>query len=228
MAQLKTTRGAYSTLEVDLEAGERFVSESGLFVSGSGHVDIDVTARPKGQGGLLGGLKRLVSGDSFFMSTYTAEGRPGHVLLAPNLPGEVHVVDLDGTTKWLCAGASFMGCGPEVALDTKFQGLSGFLSGESIFFVEASGRGPLVVSAFGQIREMVCDGDLVVDTGHLVAFEAGSLEYHITKAGGSWIASWLAGEGLVMRFSGRGRVLVQSHNPSAFGQEIGPLLPPRR
>lgn len=71
MAKLKTTQGAYSTLEVQLERGEKFVSESGLFVSGSGNVDIDVTAKPKGQGGLLGGLKRLVSGDSFFMSTYT-------------------------------------------------------------------------------------------------------------------------------------------------------------
>lgn len=227
MAQLSTTRGAYSTLRVELAAGERFVSDAGLFVSGSGNIDIDVTARPKGQGGLLGGLKRLVSGDSFFMSTYTAAGRPGHVLLAPTLPGEVRVVDLDGRSRWLCAGASFMACGPDVALDTRFQGLSGLFSGEGMFFVEASGQGPLVVMAFGQIRELVCDGDLVVDTGHLVAFEADGLEYHITKAGGSWIASWLAGEGLVMRFRGRGRVLVQSHNPSAFGQEVGALLPPR-
>lgn len=227
MAKLKTTQGAYSTLEVQLERGERFVSESGLFVSGSGNVDIDVTAKPKGQGGLLGGLKRLVSGDSFFMSTYTAEDGPGEVLLAPVLPGEVRVIELDGSRKWMCAGASFMACGPDVTLDTKFQGLSGFLSGESIFFVEAGGRGPLVVGAFGQIRELVSDGDLVIDTGHLVAFEEG-MEYRITKAGGSWISSWLAGEGFVMRFSGKGRVLVQSHNPTEFGREIGPMLPPRR
>lgn len=227
MAKLNTTQGAYSTLEVLLDKGEKFVSESGLFVSGSGNVDIDVTAKPKGQGGLLGGLKRLVSGDSFFMSTYTAEDGPGEVLLAPVLPGEVRVIELDGSRKWMCAGASFMACGPDVTLDTKFQGLSGFLSGESIFFVEAGGRGPLVVGAFGQIRELVSDGDLVIDTGHLVAFEEG-MEYRITKAGGSWISSWLAGEGFVMRFSGKGRVLVQSHNPTEFGREIGPMLPPRR
>lgn len=226
MAKLKTTQGAYSTLTVDLEPGEKFVSESGLFVSGSGNIDIDVTAKPKGSGGLLGGLKRLVSGDSFFMSTYTAEDGPGEVLLAPVLPGEVKVVELDGSKKWMCAGASFMACGPDVTLDTKFQGLSGFLSGESLFFVEAGGHGPLVVGAFGQVRELVSDGDLVIDTGHLVAFEAG-MEYRITKAGGSWISSWLAGEGFVMRFSGKGRVLVQSHNPTEFGREIGPLLPPR-
>jgi uncharacterized protein (TIGR00266 family) len=226
VAKLKTTQGAYSTLTVGLDPGEKFVSESGLFVSGSGNIDIDVTAKPKGQGGLLGGLKRLVSGDSFFMSTYTAENGPGEVLLAPVLPGEVKVVELDGSKTWMCAGASFMACGPDVALDTKFQGLSGLFSGESFFFVEASGRGPLVVGAFGQVRELVSDGDLVIDTGHLVAFEAG-MEYRITKAGGSWISSWLAGEGFVMRFSGKGRVLVQSHNPKEFGREIGPMLPPR-
>lgn len=226
MAKLHATKGAYSTLEVKLAAGEKFISESGLFVRSTANVDIDVTAKPKGQGGLLGGLKRLVGGDSFFMSTYEAENGPGEVVLAPTLPGEVHVVELDGASRWMCAGGSFMAAGPEVALDTKFQGLSGMFSGESMFFVEASGTGPLVVTAFGQVRELVCDGDLVVDTGHLVAFES-SVKYTITKAGGSWLSSFLAGEGFVMRFSGRGKVLVQSHNPTEFGKTVGPMLPPR-
>jgi uncharacterized protein (TIGR00266 family) len=226
VAQLTTTKGAYSVLEVSLAAGESFVSESGLFFHGSGNVDIDVTARPKGSGGLLGGLKRLVGGDSFFMSTYTPEGGPGKVALAPGMPGEIHVIQLDGSKKWLCAGGSFMACGPDVQLDTKFQGLGGFFSGESLFFVEASGTGPLVVSAFGQIRELESTGDLIIDTGHLVAHEEG-LQYTITKAGGSWISSWLAGEGMVMRFTGRGKVLVQSHNPTEFGSTVGPMLPPR-
>ena len=226
MAQLTTTDGAYSILEVSLAEGERFVSESGLFFHGSANVDIDVTARPKGSGGLLGGLKRLVGGDSFFMSTYTPERGPGKIALAPNMPGEVKVIELDGSKKWMCAGGSFMACGPDVELDTKFQGLGGMFSGESLFFVEAGGVGPLVVSAFGQVRELVSDGDLVVDTGHLVAYEGG-MPYTITKAGGSWLSSFLAGEGVVMRFSGRGRVLVQSHNPTEFGGTVGPMLPPR-
>lgn len=226
MAQLRTTEGAYSILEVSLAEGESFISESGLFFHGDANVDIDVTARPKGSGGLLGGLKRLVGGDSFFMSTYTPERGPGKVALAPAMPGEIKVLQLDGSTTWVCAGGSFMACGPDVSLETKFQGLGGFFSGESLFFVEASGTGPLAVCAFGQVREVVSDGDLVVDTGHLVAYEKG-MQYTITKAGGSWLSSFLAGEGVVMRFSGRGKVLVQSHNPTEFGGTVGPMLPAR-
>ena len=91
-------------------------------------------------------------------------------------------------------------------------------------FVEASGAGPLLVSAFGRLVENQVDGELTVDTGHVVAFESG-LQYQVTKAGKSWFQSWLAGEGLVMKFSGQGRLLTQSHNPTEFGASLGPLLP---
>ena len=66
-----------------------------------------------------------------------------------------------------------------------------------------------------------------MDLQSVIAFQK-SLSYEITKAGSSWFQSWLAGEGLVMNFKGRGKVLVQSHNPSEFGGAIGPLLPPRQ
>jgi uncharacterized protein (TIGR00266 family) len=212
--------------EIQLAPGETFVSESGAMVRASAGVDIDVTAKPKGSGGVFGSFKRLLGGDSFFMSTYTAEAGPGEVVLAPVMPGEVHAIELDGTRKWMCAGGSYVASGPDVLLDTKFQGFRGFFSGENLFFVEAGGRGPLLVSAFGHVRPVQCEGSLIVDTGHLVAFEE-SLQYEITKAGTSWITSWLAGEGFVMRFKGRGRVLVQSHNPTEFGRTVGPMLPPR-
>jgi uncharacterized protein (TIGR00266 family) len=217
--------GAFSSAQISLDAGEEFVSESGLMVRMSADIDLDVTTKPKGKGGLLSGVKRLLGGDSFFMSTYRADS-PGEVVIAPILPGDVHVVQLDGSTTWICAGASYMGSGPDVSLDTQFQGLKGFFSGESLFFMEASGTGPLLVNAFGAIREVEVDGEYVIDTGHVVAYESG-LEYSMSKAGSSWLQSFLAGEGFVLNFSGHGRVLIQSHNPTEFGKAIGPKLPER-
>ena len=217
--------GAFASAQISLDAGEEFVSESGLMVRMSADIDLDVTTKPKGKGGLLSGVKRLLGGDSFFMSTYRADS-PGEVVIAPTLPGDVHVVQLDGSTTWICAGASYMGSGPDVSLDTQFQGLKGFFSGESLFFMEASGTGPLLVNAFGAIREVEVEGDYVIDTGHVVAYEAG-LEYSMSKAGSSWLQSFLAGEGFVLNFSGHGRVLIQSHNPTEFGKAIGPKLPER-
>ncbi|MEE3373213.1 MAG: TIGR00266 family protein [Planctomycetota bacterium] len=221
------SEGAFESALVQLAAGERFVSEAGAMYRASTNIDIDVTTRSRGRGGILGGAKRLLAGESFFLSTYCAEdGKPGEIGLAPTHQGELFALDVAPSCSWLCAGGSYLASAPELELNTQFQGIKGFLGGENLFFVEVSGTGPLLVSAFGRVVENQVDGVLTVDTGHVVAFES-TLDYQITKAGKSWVQSWLAGEGLVFQFSGRGRLLTQSHNPSEFGRALGPMLPER-
>ena len=220
-------RGAFGSALVTLTSGESFISESGAMFRASSNVDIDVTTKSKGKGGILAGIKRLVGGEHFFFSTYrTTDGMPGEVGLAPTLQGEVRLVDVDPSLSWLCAGGSYMGSSDDLAVDTQFQGFKGMFSGESLFFLKVSGQGQLLVNAFGRITELEVDGNMVVDTGHVVAFEEG-LDYKVTKAGGSWISSFMAGEGLVLEFHGRGKILVQSHNPKEFGSALGRRLPPR-
>lgn len=222
-------KGAFGSALVHLEAGDSFVSESGAMYRTSANVDIDVTTRPKGGGGgLLAGVKRLIGGENFFFSTYRlTDGTRGEVGLSPTLPGEVMAIELDGSASWLCAGGSYMGSHPDLDLDIQFQGFKGLLSGESLFFMQVSGRGPLLVNAYGVIRPVDVDGELIIDTGHVVAFEQ-TLSYSLTKTGGSWVSSFLAGEGIVLHFKGHGRVYVQSHNPKEFGPRLGRLLPPRQ
>jgi len=228
MEILLETQGAFGSVLVELEAGETFFSESGAMFRASSGVDIDVTTKPRGAGGVFAGVKRVLAGDSFFLSKYTMESSGhGEVGLAPVLQGGVRRVELDGSEPWICAGGSYLGSGPDLAINTQFQGLKGFFSGESLFFLEITGSGPLLLSAFGHMEEIVVDGGLVVDTGHVVAF-TGGLQYSLSKAGGSWLQSWLAGEGVVMNFSGRGRILVQSHNPKEYGRAVGASLPPRK
>jgi uncharacterized protein (TIGR00266 family) len=221
-------RGAFGSALVTLRPGENFISESGAMFRASGNIDIDVTTKSKGKGGILAGIKRLIGGEHFFFSTYrVTDGAQGEVGLAPTLQGEVRLVEVEPSLAWLCAGASYMGSSSELAIDTQFQGIKGMFSGESLFFLKVSGLGQLLVNAFGRITELEVDGQMIVDTGHVVAFEEG-LDYKVTKAGGSWVSSFVAGEGLVLEFSGKGKILVQSHNPKEFGQSIGPLLPARR
>ena len=221
-------RGAFGSALVTLQPGETFVSESGAMFRASGNVDIDVTTKTRGRGGFLAGIKRLVGGEHFFFSTYrVTDGLPGEVGLSPTLQGEVRIVEIDGHTKWLTAGGAYMGSTSELGIDTRFQGFKGMFSGESLFFLEVSGVGQLLVNAFGRITELEVDGKMIVDTGHVVAFEE-TLDYKITKAGGSWVSSFVAGEGLVLEFSGKGKILVQSHNPKEFGRSLGPRLPPRQ
>jgi len=220
--------GLFSRALVSLEPGERFVSDAGAMIRASSNIDIDVTTGSRGQGGILGGLGRLLTGDTFFLSTYeVTDGRSGEVGLAPTHMGEVREVNLSSDEAWLCAGGSFLGAASTLALDTRFQGLRGLLGGESLSLLRVSGSGALLVSALGMLTTMEINGELVVDTGHLVAFTEG-LSYTIDKVGGGWINTWLSGEGFVMRFSGKGRIILQSHNPTRFGRQLGPLLPERQ
>ncbi len=233
--------GAFGSALVRLEAGESFVSEAGAMFRASSLIDIDVTTRSRETAGmgakLLGGLKRMLGGESFFLSTYTAGGgQPGEVGIAPTLQGEVAEIRLgaqrddlwatDGTL--VCAGGSYLASDSAIELDTRYQGLAkGLMGGESLFFIHASGTGSVLVSGFGRITPVDIDGELVVDTGHLVAFEE-SLRYRVTKTNAGWIQSALSGEGFVMHFEGRGRAWVQSHNPREYGSQLGRRLPPRR
>lgn len=222
------SRGAFGSALVRLLPEESFVSESGAMYRASSNVDIDVTTRSRGKGGILSGVKRRIGKETFFLSTYrVTDGASGEVGLAPTLPGEVREVPVTADTAWLCTGGSYLGSEASLQLDTRFQGVKGFFTGESLFFLRGSGDGRLLVNAFGRITEIQVESSLIVDTGHLVAFQE-SLSYSISKAGRSLMHSFLAGAGLVVRFEGRGKVLVQSHDAGAFGKRLGPLLPPRQ
>jgi uncharacterized protein (TIGR00266 family) len=172
------------------------------------------------------GIRRsLLGGESFFTNRFTAHRGPGHVLLAPQLPGDLRVHELTGEPL-LIRGGSYVSAPDSVEIDTQFQGLKGFLTGESLFFLHASGHGPVLLNAFGAIEALDVTTELVVDTGHVVAFTAG-LDYSIEKAGLGWVASYLSGEGFVMRFRGRGRLYLQTRNPDEYGKFLGHKLPPR-
>ncbi len=220
--------GGFKSARVEIGPAERFLSEAGAMYLTSDNVEINVTTRTRSSGGLFGGIRRMFAGESFFLSEYrTTDGRSGEVGLAPSLPGDMALIECRGTTALVCAGGSYVGSSENLGLDTDFQGIRGMLSGESLSFLKIDGMGQLIVSAFGTIREIDVDGAFTVDTGHVVAFED-SLEYRIGKAGGSWLQSFLASEGVTLNFTGRGKLYVQSHNPDEWGSAIGGLLPPRR
>lgn len=219
--------GAFNSALVTLQPGETFTSESGALFRSSPNIDVDVTTRSKGKGGILGGLKRMLSAESFFLSTYSLlDGQPGEVGLAPVLQGELRAIEVTPEVPWMCAGGSWLASSDGLLIDTRFQGFKGLFTGESLSYLHLSGSGTMLVSAFGRLTEVDVDGELTVDTGHVVAFQE-TLSYSLTKAGGSWLHAWLGGEGIVMNFQGRGKLLVQSHNAKEFGQALGRRLPPR-
>jgi uncharacterized protein (TIGR00266 family) len=204
---------------------EEVIAEAGAMVAMSGQMTTSTTLRQGQSGGLMGGLKRMVTGESLFLSQFRAGASPGELFLAPRLPGDILLYDMAGLNL-VIQSTGYLACTPGVQLDLGFPGMKTLFSGESLFWIVASGSGQLLLTSFGGIYEIPVDGSYVVDTSHIVAFER-SLDFTITKAGDSWIGAFLGGEGLVCRFQGRGRLFCQTHNPGAFGHRVGSRLPAR-
>lgn len=188
--------------------------------------NISIETHKAQKGGLFKSLKgMLLGGESFWMNTFTAHSSQGHVKLAPTLPGDIARVDLQSQTVYV-QSTGFLASTPDIEIDTKFQGLKGFLSGESLFFLKLSGTGPLLIASYGGMQAIDVADSFIIDTGHIVAFED-SLTYEIAKFGG-WKNFFLGGEGIVAKFKGTGRVWVQSRNVPSLGKWLRANLPPKK
>ncbi|MDA0841754.1 MAG: TIGR00266 family protein [Planctomycetota bacterium] len=216
-----------SAAKVMLAPGESCTAESGAMIAMSGDMQIETSTHKKtgGGGGILKAAKRLLSGESIFRNHFTAGRKGGEVFLAATLAGDMMQYDLRDETLIVQAG-SYVCCDSSIDMDMGWQGFKSFFSGESVFWLKLSGTGPLVINAFGAIYPIEVNGEYIVDTGHIVAFNE-SLDFDVTKAGGSWMSAILGGEGLVCRFKGHGTVWCQSHNSGSFGATLGPMLKAR-
>jgi uncharacterized protein (TIGR00266 family) len=220
-------RPGNSAARLRLAANESVTAEAGAMIAMSGNVSIFTSTQQRGpqSGGLMAGLKRMLSGESFFLNHFTAAAPGGEVWLAATLAGDMMLYELKNESLIVQSG-SFVACEQGVQIDLGWQGFKSLFSGESLFWLNMKGAGKIVLSSFGAIYPVAVDGEVIVDSGHIVAFNE-TLSFTITKAGKSWVGAMLGGEGLVCKFSGRGTVWCQSHNPTGFGRTIGPQLRPR-
>ena len=210
----------YAMLTITLAPGDKVVAESGAMVAMDTHVKMKSAAR----GGLLKGMARkMMGGESFFQTTFEGGDRDGVVMLAPSAPGDVTEMQLAEGQSLMMQSSAFMACTEGVNLDTKWGGAKGFFSGTGMFLLKATGPGTVWFSCFGALHPIDVSGEYVVDTGHIVAFQEG-LTYNVTKVGGLK-SLFFGGEGLVARFTGQGRLWVQTRNPASFASFVAPFRP---
>lgn len=205
-------RPSYSLAIATLEPNEEIRVEAGSMVA----MSEGITLETKAAGGLLASLKRsILGGESFFMNTYRAPNSGGEIMLAPPLPGDLTVLELQGESLLVQSGA-YVASSQGISVDTKFGGARTFFASEGLFLLKCSGTGTLIVSSYGAIheRELTAGETFTVDTGHLVVF-AENIGFSVRAVGG--IKSTLfSGEGLVVDLAGAGRILMQTRSSDAF------------
>ncbi len=207
----------YSAVEVSLDAGERFVGDSGAMAWMTGNVKTETSTR----GGFMTGMKRkLLSGESFFQNTYYPEGGPGSVTFAPGSAGDISAQQLANGELLLEKGA-YLASSEGITCDSKWDGLRGFFN-EGMFVLRVTGTGTLFFHAYGDIYPIDVDGEYIVDNGYAVAWEP-TLTYKLTR--GRKIRSFLFADQLLLRFSGRGRIWLQSRSPRTMASWVYPFRP---
>jgi uncharacterized protein (TIGR00266 family) len=222
---------SFSLAVVSLERGEQVMTESGAMVSMSPTIRLEAAMSG---GGLFGAVKSAIGGESLFRTTFTAEGGPGEVTLAPATLGDIMALELSGSRFFVQPG-SYLAGDPSLAIGVQGS-MRGMLSGEGLFLLTVQGSGLLLLSSFGAIHAKTLSPgeEYIVDTGHIVAFE-GSIDYRLEKASGrsqgvggflkGMVQSALSGEGFVCRYRGPGTIYIQTRQLPGFARQLIPFLP---
>ncbi|MBW1958039.1 MAG: TIGR00266 family protein [Deltaproteobacteria bacterium] len=210
-------------VEVELDPGESAVAEAGAMMYKDSSIAMETVfgdASSASQGGgfmdkLLGAGKRLLTGESLFMTVFTHNGQgKAHVAFGAPYPGNIIPVPLTSVDGCLiCQKDSFLCAAKGVSIGIHLQRkiLTGLFGGEGFIMQKLEGDGLVFVHAGGTVvdRELQPGEVLHVDTGCIVAMES-SVQFEIQQAGNIKTALF-GGEGLFFAtLHGPGKIWLQS------------------
>jgi uncharacterized protein (TIGR00266 family) len=224
-------------VEVELDPGESAVAEAGSMMYMTQSIEMETVfgdgsqqGRPGVMGALLGAGKRLLTGESLFMTTFTNAGQgKQQVAFAAPYPGKILAMDLKQLGgQLICQKDSFLCAARGVSIGIAFQRKIGvgLFGGEGFIMQRLDGDGLAFVHAGGTLHavELAPGQQLRVDTGCLVALQP-SVTYDIQFVGKIKTALF-GGEGLFFaQLTGPGRVWLQSLPLSRMADRIYKAAP---
>jgi uncharacterized protein (TIGR00266 family) len=225
-------------VEIELDPGESVVAEAGALMYMTAGIQMETIFgdgsgenQSKGlMGALLGAGKRILTGESLFMTVFTAQGgRKEKVAFAAPYPGRILAMDLKKQGgELVCQKDSFLCAAKGISIGIAFQKKIGvgLFGGEGFIMQRLQGDGLAFVHAGGMLTEIqLAPGEtLRVDTGCLVALQP-SVSYDVQLVGGVKTALF-GGEGLFFAtLSGPGHVWLQSLPLSRMADRIAKAIP---
>ncbi|NEP12081.1 MAG: TIGR00266 family protein [Symploca sp. SIO2C1] len=212
-------------VEIELDPGEGVRAEVGTMT----YMEQGIAMQTNTGGGLFAGFKRMLTGESFFITTFLNNGRgKSHIGFATPYPGEVIPLDLAKFGgEFLCQKDSFICAAKGIEIDVAFTKRlgTGFFGGEGFILQRLTGDGLAFVHAGGTIIEknLAPGEELRVETGCLVAFVP-SIDYSIEFIGGFRNALF-GSEGLFLaKMTGPGKLYLQSLPFSRLAERINSTI----
>lgn len=222
-------------VEVELDPGQAAVGEVGAFMYMTPGVQMEALfgdGRPTSGviDALLGAGKRILTGESLFMTVFTNQGPGKHrVAFAAPYPGKILAMDLEPLGGALvCQKDSFLCAARGIGITIAFQKKIGvgLFGGEGFILQRLEGDGLCFVHAGGTVHhvELAAGETMRVDTGCLVAFQP-SVDYDIQFVGKLKTALF-GGEGIFFAtLTGPGKVWLQSLPLSRMADRIYKAAP---
>ena len=212
-------------VEVTLNRGESMYTQSGGMAWQTQGIKMSTNAR----GGVMKSLGRMFTGESIFMSSYTAEAEEAKVAFATTVPGDIMPINMSEMPKGMMLQKGAFLCAEQdielsVAFTKRFS--AGLVGGEGFILQKATGRGMLFLEIDGDpvVKELQPGEVLKVDTGNVVGFEP-TVSYEIETVKGLGNI-FLGGEGLFLtRLVGPGKVIIQSQNVMDFAGRVASIIP---
>ena len=218
-------------VEIELDPQESVIAEAGGMMFMEDDIKMETIFGDGSQqssgfmGKLMGAGKRLLTGESLFMTGYTNMGSgKRHITFASPYPGKIVPMDLNLLGgKMICQKDSFLCAAKGVSIGIEFQKRlgTGLFGGEGFIMQKLEGDGLAFVHAGGYIleKELKPGDKLRVDTGCIVAFTP-SVDYDIEFVGGIKNTIF-GGEGLFFAtLRGPGKVWLQSLPVSRLAAKI--------
>jgi uncharacterized protein (TIGR00266 family) len=225
-------------VEVELDPGESAVAEAGSLMYMTPGIQMETVfgdgarqGNPGIMGTLLGAGKRLLTGESLFMTVFTNAAGPGKQRVAFAAPYAGRIVPLDLAAlggQLVCQKDSFLCAARGVSIGIAFQRKIGvgLFGGEGFIMQRLDGDGLCFVHAGGMVHavELAAAETLRVDTGCLVALQP-PVQYDIQFVGRVKTALF-GGEGLFFAtLTGPGKVWLQSLPLSRLADRIYKAAP---
>ncbi len=211
-------------VEITLSRGESLFTQSGGMSWQSEGIKMETNAK----GGMLKGIGRMFSGESFFMVTYSAMTDEAKIAFAATAPGQIMPVNVNEYNGIILQKGAFLCAQEGVELSSVFtkKFSSGLFGGEGFILQKLTGSGMAFLEVDGDpvIKELAPGEVIKVDSGNVVAFDA-SVNYEIETVKG--VGNILfGGEGLFLtKLTGPGRVIMQTMSINELAGRIRAYIP---
>jgi uncharacterized protein (TIGR00266 family) len=210
-------------VRIKLLEGKSVVSDPGNLVYMTDNIKMNVTLGNQNLSGkFLGGIKRTIVGENFFLTNFKSSSEAGEVVFSSPVPGKIMPLEIqDGSI--ICEKQAYLCSDSDISINITFVKRIGvgLFGREGFILQKLTGKGTVFIQASGSIikKSLTVGESIKVDPGCVVAFDP-SVNYDI-KYVGDFKTALFGGIGLFfVTLSGPGNVFIQTLPLNKLSQKI--------